>query len=132
MTQSAWQRLVDECARLREDLSTLTGQGLEEGIVRLPVARASRRLATLTDVLDRSDIVRDPGCGAIGRRAVLRDGSGETLTYRIVCPGDGDPASGLVSADSPLGASLMGAQAGETISVDAPSGPWRAVVVAVD
>ena len=46
MTGEAWERLVDEIAQLRADLASLAGQGLEEGIVRLPLAQASRPLDT--------------------------------------------------------------------------------------
>ena len=132
MTTEAMTLLIDEIARLREDLAMLTGQGLEEGVVRLPVANAARRLGTLTQVLETADIARDDGCVAIGRRATLRDEQGGSISCAIVFPGDGDPANGWISADSPLGSAILGARPGETVRVEAPAGTWRATVLSVD
>jgi transcription elongation factor GreA len=122
---------VDEIARLRQEHSSLTGAGLEEGIVQLPVARVSRRLDTLSHVLDGARDA-DPTCVAIGRRATLRDESGEVMCYWIVLPGDGDPDQGWISADSPLGSAVLGATAGAVVHVEAPAGRWSVAVVAVD
>jgi transcription elongation factor GreA len=131
LTREAWDRLVDEVSQLRESVSTLAGQGLEEGIVRLPVAIASRRLETLGEVLERCELVDETPCVAIGRRATLRDGDGAVMSYEIVFPGDGDVEQGWVSADSPLGHALLGASAGDVVHVDAPAGPWSVTVVSV-
>lgn len=133
MTSEACERLVDEIAQLRQDLSALAGQGLEEGIVRLSLATAARRLDTLQRVLECSDIVvHDAPVAAIGRRATLRDEDGESVCYAIVFPGDGDPTEGWISADSPLGAAILGRRPGETVAVDAPVGPWRVTLVQVE
>jgi transcription elongation GreA/GreB family factor len=132
LTREARDRLVDEVAQLRESVSTMAGQGLEEGIVRLPVAIATRRLETLNEVLGRCVLVDETGSVAIGRRATLRDGDGEALSYEIVLPGDGEVDKGWVSADSPLGLAILGASAGDVVNVDAPAGPWSVTVVSID
>jgi transcription elongation GreA/GreB family factor len=131
MTSDAITLLIDEIARLRQDLVALTGGGLEEGIVRLPVANAERRLQTLTQVLDAADVVEDEECVAIGRRVTLHDDDGERMSCAVVFPGDGDPANGWIGADSPLGAAILGARPGETCHVRAPAGDWRVTVVSV-
>ena len=131
LTREAWERLVDEVAQLRESVSTMAGQGLEEGIVRLPIALATRRLETLSEVLDRCELVDDDPCVAIGRQATLRDGEGEAMSYEIVFPGEGEVDKGWVSADSPLGLALLGASAGDVVHVDAPAGPWSVTVISV-
>jgi transcription elongation GreA/GreB family factor len=132
MTREAWDQLVGEIARLREDLSTMAGQGLEEGIVRLPVAIAARRLDTLQEALDRCEVVDDGSCLAIGRRATLRDDEGESIPCELTYPGDGDPRDGRISADSPLGMAVIGARAGDVVDVDAPAGRWSVRVLAID
>lgn len=132
MTREARTRLVGDVARLRESVSSMTGQGLEEGVFRLAVAVALRRLETLTAVLDRCEVVDDAACVTIGRRATVRDGDGGTMAYRIVFPGAGELDRGEISADSPLGTALMGASAGDVVSVNAPAGRWSATVVQVD
>jgi transcription elongation GreA/GreB family factor len=132
LTREAWKRLVDEVADLRQSVSTMAGQGLEEGIVRLPVALAMRRLATITEVLDRCEVVDEPRCVAIGRRATLRDGDGEPMSFELVWPGARQLDQGRVSADSPLGHAILWASPGDVVSVDAPAGRWSATVVSVD
>jgi transcription elongation GreA/GreB family factor len=132
LTSDARSQLIEEIARVREGLSSLTGQGLEEGIVRLPVAMTARRLETLNDVLDHAEIVDGIPCAAIGRRATLCEDGGEPVTYAIVFPGDGDPGNGCISADSPLGGAVLGAVAGDVIEVVAPAGRWSVTVTAID
>lgn len=131
MTAQAYDRLVDELSQLRRDIAYLAGQGFEEGIVRLPVAQAARRLATLESVVDAATVI-DTHCVAIGRNVQLQDDDGETMLYSIVFPGDGDPLQGWISADSPLGSALLGAQPGDRVVVDAPVGNWTATVVLVE
>lgn len=131
LTSDARSQLIEEIARVREDIALLTGQGLEEGIVRPPVALAARRIETLKDVLDRAELVDGTRC-AIGRRATLQDDDGESMTYEIVFPGDGDPTKGCISADSPLGGAIIGAQAGDVVEVSAPAGRWSVTVVSID
>ena len=114
MTREACDRLIDQIARLRQELTELTGRGLEEGIIRLSFATAARRLETLISVLDCADVTDTP-CAAIGRRATLGDEDGQAMEYRIVFPGDGDPSDGSISADSPLGRALLGARPGDLV-----------------
>ncbi len=40
-------------------------------------------------------------------------------------------AVGGVSPDSPLGAALLGAKVGDVVDVEAPSGSWKASVLAI-
>jgi len=131
LTSDARLKLIDEIALLHQDLRALTGQGLEEGIVQLPVALAARRLETLKAVLERAEVVAGDRC-AIGRRATVRDAEGVATSYEIVFPGDGDPAKGQVSADSPLGGAILGAEPGDVVEVPAPAGPWSVTVVGIE
>jgi transcription elongation GreA/GreB family factor len=62
----------------------------------------------------------------------VRDEQGEAMSFSVVFPGDGDPTEGWVSADSPLGAAVLGGHAGDVVHVDAPAGRWSAVIVGVD
>jgi transcription elongation GreA/GreB family factor len=117
---------------MREHLTFLTGQGLEEGIVELPVALASRRLETFKEFLARSEIVDRNPCVAIRRRATLREEGRLPMTYDVVLPGDGNPATRCISADSALGEAILGAQVGDIVDVIAPDGPLSVTVVAID
>jgi transcription elongation GreA/GreB family factor len=131
VTREASDLLVERIADLRAAVTSLAGQGLEEGIVELELVQAARRLDTLEAVRTRATLVDDGSC-AIGRRAVLKDEHGETITYEIVFPGDGEPTRGWISADSPLGAAIIGARPGDVVDVDAPVGRWSATVISVE
>ena len=131
LTREAWDRCHDEIARLRDEITQMNGHGLEEGVLRLPVAIAAGRLAVLKDVLDRGQLVDDASYAAIGRRVILQSSDEEPIGYEIVLPGSGDPSVGWISADSPLGDAILGAQPGDVVDVDAPGGRWSLTVVAV-
>jgi hypothetical protein len=130
MTPQAHSHLLDELAQLRLDVSALAGQGLEEGIVRLPVARAAQRLKVLGAVVDGAEVAKAPYV-VIGSCVRVRDAEGKTVEYSIVFPGDGDPLRGWVSADSPLGAAVLGHEQGAEVIVNAPAGSWSVSVVEV-
>jgi transcription elongation GreA/GreB family factor len=132
MTREARDRLVDVIAQLRRDLTALSGQGLEEGVARLPIATATRRLERLERVLDDAEVIEGGTCAAIGRRATLRDERGEIASYAIVLPGEGEPSEHRIDADSPLGAAVLGAGPGQTVDVPAPLGRWTVTIVAVE
>lgn len=131
VTRKASNLLVERIADLRATVTSLAGQGLEEGIVELELVQAARRLDTLEAVRTRATLVDDESC-AIGRRAVVKDEHGETITCEIVFPGDGEPSRGWISADSPLGAAILGAKPGDVVDVDAPVGRWSATVISVE
>ncbi len=133
MTGEAWRRLVDELERLRADVVVLAGGAApNEGVVHLPVTQAARRLETLTAVLDAAEEVDGTAGAVIGRRVTLREEEGDEATYSIVFPGDGDPSQGWISADSPLGSAVLGAEVGDRIEVVAPAGRRFVTVVAID
>ena len=47
----------------------------------------------------------------------------EELVYKIVGSQEADPMSGTISEDSPFGKALLGKNAGDDVTVDAPAGP---------
>ena len=54
---------------------------------------------------------------------VLDKEFGEEVTYKIVGSQEADPMNGAISEDSPFGKALLGKNAGEDVTVDAPAGP---------
>ena len=47
----------------------------------------------------------------------------EEITYKIVGSQEADPMHGAISEDSPFGKALMGKNAGDEVTVEAPAGP---------
>lgn len=133
MTVAAWHSLVDEIARLRLDVAVLAGgAAARDGVVHLPVIRAANRLDGLSAVLEASEQVDAPDRAVIGRRVTLLEDDGSSVTYSLVFPGDGDPTQGWISADSPLGAAVMGASPGAQVAVLAPVGRRIVTVLSVE
>jgi hypothetical protein len=133
MTSEAWHTLVDELRQLRVDLATLAGaSNPDDGVVHLPIFNAARRLDVLSAVFDASERVHEPGRAVIGRRVTLLEDEGDPVTYALVFPGDGDPDQGWISADSPLGAAVLGRTPGERVAVDAPVGRRAVTLLSVE
>ena len=63
---------------------------------------------------------------------MLRGDDGSRVTYALVAPGEGAPSQGRISADSPLGAAILGRRAGDTVEIDAPAGRRRVTVECVE
>ena len=68
----------------------------------------------------------------IGRRITVLEPEGASVTYTLVFPGDGDPAQGWISADSPLGSAVLGCEPGDRAEVIAPAGRRIVTVLSVE
>lgn len=130
MTREAWFTLVDEVGRLRADVTSLAGQ-LADGVVDLAVIKAARRLDVLSAVLHAAERIHESERAVIGRRVTVLEPEGESVTYSLVFPGDGDPAQGWISADSPLGSAVLRCVPGDRVEVTAPAGPRIVTVLSV-
>jgi transcription elongation GreA/GreB family factor len=130
MTREAWLTLVDELGRLRADVASLAGE-LADGVVDLAVIKAARRLDVLSAVLDAAERIHESERAVIGRRVTVLEPEGESVSYRLVFPGDGDPAQGCISADSPLGSAILGCVPGDRVEVTAPAGRRLVTVLSV-
>lgn len=65
----------------------------------------------------------EEGVVGLHKRVVVRfPGEEETETYKIVTSVRGNSLKGLITAESPLGAALMGHRAGESVYVDPGNG----------
>ena len=63
---------------------------------------------------------------------VLDKEFGEEVTYKIVGSQEADPMNGAISEDSPFGKALLGKNAGEDVTVDAPAGPVEYKILRVE
>ena len=94
---------------------------LETRIKRL---RARLQNAVVVDAEEGAD-----DAFSFGRTAeVLDESKGETVTWTLVGSTEADLAAGRLSAESPIGRTLMDARVGERVEVETPKGA-RAFVV---
>ena len=56
----------------------------------------------------------------------------EELAYKIVGSQEADPMNGAISEDSPFGKALLGKNAGDDVTVDAPAGPVEYKILKVE
>ena len=85
-----------------------------------------RRIHILKDRLHRAVTVEHETNESVGVGSIveLADEEGEKMEVEI-------SAVGGVSPDSPLGSALLGARVGAVVAVQAPSGSWKARVLAI-
>jgi transcription elongation factor GreA len=97
-------------------------------------AQLERRIATLEAQLAAARIAEQNGNGraGIGSSVRLRDlETGEPLEYKLVGAIEGNGGQGRVSVDAPVGRALLGAAAGEIVTVACPRGELRFEVIGV-
>jgi transcription elongation factor GreB len=86
-----------------------------------------RRIRYLMKRLDIAEVVdprdQDQDRVFFGATVVYRDGNGEQQTVSIVGTDEVDPPRRRVSWVSPIARALIKARAGDTVTVDTPSGP---------
>ena len=92
----------------------------------------TQRRDALRAALGAAVVTDADGTVVVGSRVIVRDTEEGTDSYVVVPPGTGDPRSGRISPESPLGMALLGRRAGDAVDVQAPAGVWRATIVTVD
>ena len=98
-----------------------------QAFVRARIGDLRERLASLSS-LNLAQIPKDrAGLGSV----VLLENldSGEEVRYELVVPEVADLEKGLISIASPIGKSLVGARAGDSVRVKIPSGRKRFEVI---
>ena len=91
----------------------------EQGLLEARIKKLRARLAHA--VVVEHDTDEHVGVGSI---VEIADDGGEQMEVEI-------SALGGVAPDSPLGSALMGAAIGDVVEVEAPSGSWKARVLAI-
>lgn len=141
MTPAAWTALDAEATRLGAEVLRNDGYvtGRLDGEVDAPTfipnivgQQLLRQLNTVRQGLERAVVVDDPTIAVIGRRVTLDEGDGETSTYLLVIPGEGDRRNGSVAIDSPVGSAVLGRRVGDAVTIEAPAGSWTATISRIE
>jgi transcription elongation factor GreA len=110
--------------------------GSEADASALPALGAARaELAEVVEALRRLDLAddHDPNLVELGDTVTVREeGSSETERYTMVNPVEATVDESWISAESPLGAALLGRRAGDTVTVETPGGTVRYAVLSID
>jgi transcription elongation factor GreA len=110
-------------AREEGDLSENAGYDAareRQGMLEARIAHLESRMAQL-QVIDINTMGGDKAL--FGATVELEDlDTGETKVYTLLGPDEADYANGSISIQSPVGSALLGKEAGDEITVEAPRG----------
>ena len=143
-TQEGYDKMVGERAALEKERPDAVehlrkaremGDLSENGYYKASRQRLTfidARLRRLANILKRAKIVHTANTGFIdiGSTVTLQV-KGTEITYSIVGGYESNPIEHSISHISPLGKSLMGKRAGDTVEVKAPAGVMTYTVVSV-
>lgn len=134
LTPAGAHRLREAVAELKHErlalavppLSPETRNELHEIDQRLYQLEESLRTAEIVPVPERPwNVVR------FGATVVVRDNDGEEARYQIVGSDEAGFLPGAIGWRSPVGRALMNARVGQRVTVDAPGGRDRLVVLSI-
>lgn len=131
----AGRRDVAERLRFAKDLGDISESGEFEDAKRAQ-EQLERRIAKIGDILS-NHVLLDGEAGAgngtvqIGSHVTVRD-DGLEDSYELVGFAEANPREGKISYESPLGAALLGASVGDTVSFDAPSGTRSLEILTIE
>ena len=98
-------------------------------------AKLYGRIAEIEDILSHAVIIEDEneatGRVGLGCTVLVEDEKGNQTSYRITGSQEANPMEFKLSDDSPFGRAVVGKAAGETFTVNAPSGSYTMTVVNV-
>lgn len=137
MTQKGYDKLLADLEHLkttkRDQISEYMGSAIADGDLRESAAYDEARLLQseneaqimhLEDQVARAEIIpeRQDGAVGLGSRVKVRNSAGKEMVLEIVGSYETDVLAGKVSDQSPFGQKLMGAKAGDTVTVPLPKG----------
>lgn len=114
-------RDVARPAALRR-LNAADETGPELPDVRWSLARIEYRIERLESQLRSAQVVTAEDLAgdriAVGHRVEVRRADDSARTYVLVSPLEGDPRSGRLSTDSPVGRALLGRRVGDVVTLE--------------
>lgn len=140
---------------LRDELTTLEGDGRREIAARIKVAREwgdlkenseyhdakndqahlETKIARLRERISAAVVVEhdraERGTVGFGSTVVVREENGTERTWSIVSSHDASPGEGKISAESPVARGLLGRRAGDQATVTLPRGETVLQIVSV-
>lgn len=140
LTREGAERLADRLAEIRDRLLPQLRPLLTER------ERDERHVAEFERLIEESlaldallgshrsiddDLIGHDGRVVIGARVLIADPDGTRRWVRPVHPAESALDDERISAESPLALAILGARAGHTVWVNAPSGLWACEVVEV-
>jgi transcription elongation factor GreA len=148
LTREGFERLRAELERLeteaRRDIADAILEAREHGdlsenaeyhAAKEEQGHLEARIARLRAHLNAATVVEAPaatGVASIGSNVTIRYVPGdETESYQLVGSAEADATAGRLSVESPFGRALLGAKAGDQVTVQTPGGQMTVAVESV-
>jgi transcription elongation factor GreA len=150
LTQEGFEKLKEELTYLRtvrrQEVAERLREALEDGdsgvdadaecdAARNEQAFVEGRIQELEQILASAEIIEENhkiDTVQVGAKVTIRDGDSDPESYTIVGAVEANPNNGLISNESPLGKALMGHQAGDEVTVQAPNGSFAVTILKVE
>ncbi len=118
---------IDE-AKQQGDLS----ENAEYHEARDQMAWAQTRAQELEQIITNAKIITPQNTGTVNMgSSVVVKVNGAERNYSIVGPQEANPGKGMISNESPLGATLMGHKVGDNIDIMTPAGKQTYTVIKI-
>ncbi len=132
LTKVTQPRAIIEVQRLAElgDFSENTAYQMAKGRLR----GLNQRILDLQNHLKRAVIITKPLNSALvglGSQVTIEI-NGRQRTYQILGSSETDPAAGIISHNSPIGAALIGRQVGEVVSLNLAGRPVQCRLIKIN
>lgn len=102
----------------------------EQGKLEEEIARLENTIRTATIIADEDITTERVGVGT--RVKVKNISTGDAFTYDIVGAQEADPFENKISNESAIGAALLGAKKGQTVSTEVPAGTISFKIVSIE
>ena len=147
-TPEGYQKLVDELSYLsttrreeiKKDIAEARSFGdlsenAEYDAARNEQAKVEARIKELEELIRNARVIDedtvDTTVVSIGSTVKIKKADGDVVAYSIVGSNEADPENFRISDQSPIGKALIGARAGNKVTVNVPSGVVTFEVVEV-
>ena len=147
LTKEGFQKLQEELEHLRtakrQEVADRLHEAMEGGeLIENAEYEAAKneqaflegRIQELEMILATAHVIEENGKSdviQVGTTVTIHEEGNPVETFTIVGAAEANPREGKISNESPIGKSLLGHKAGETIHVDAPGGHFKVKVVKV-
>ena len=147
LTKEGFQKLQEELEHLRtakrQEVADRLHEAMEGGeLIENAEYEAAKneqaflegRIQELEMILATAHMIEENGKSdviQVGATVTIHEEGNPVETFTIVGVAEANPREGKISNESPIGKSLLGHKAGETIHVDAPGGHFQVKVVKV-
>ena len=147
LTKEGFQKLQEELDHLRtvkrQEVAERLHEAMEGGelienaeyeAAKNEQAFVEGRIQELDTILATAHVIEENGKSdviQVGATVTIHEEGNPVETFTIVGAAEANPREGKISNESPIGKSLLGHKAGETIHVDAPGGHFKVKVVKV-